>query len=124
MGTLFGRHTLACVWAQQGRFAEAEELLEKVAEGQRVMRSLRGDYHPDRLGALIELSRCCFMQGKLERAIAVCDEAMHGFGVISQRPHPLAVGLREARAGMEEMREGGVERDIVFPSILFRVSDD
>lgn len=124
VGTLFGRHTLACIWAQQGRFAEAEELLTEVAEGQRTMRSLRGDYHPDRLGALIELSRCCFQQGKIGRALSTCDEAIDGFDLISHKPHPLAVGLRKARAGMVEMQDGAEERDIVFPFVLFRISDD
>ena len=89
------------------------------------MREPRVRYHPDRLRTMIELSRCCFMQGKVERAIAVCDEAVFGLEVIGERPHTLAVGMRKARAGMAAMREGGgVEREVVFPFILFRVSED
>ncbi|KAK3293622.1 tetratricopeptide repeat domain-containing protein [Chaetomium fimeti] len=134
IGTLFGRHTLACILAQVGRYAEAEDLLVLVTESQKRMGSHRGNYHPDRLGALIELARCQYMLGKVDAAIAVCDEAIQGFDIISVEPHPLALGLRTARAGMlklESERSNLVlgtfrpeEHDITFPFVLFKVSGD
>jgi tetratricopeptide (TPR) repeat protein len=132
IGTLFGRHTLACILVQDGRYAEAEELLVHVTESQKRMGSHRGDYHPDRLGALIGLARCHFMLGKVEQAIAVCDEAIQGFDTISVAPHPLALGLRTARARMLQLESecenldnfGPEEHDITFPFVLFKPSSD
>ncbi|KAH6952523.1 hypothetical protein BKA56DRAFT_605089 [Ilyonectria sp. MPI-CAGE-AT-0026] len=49
--------------------------------------------HPDWLAALVELSRCCSRQGKVDQANAVCDEAIRGFDLISVAPHPLATSL-------------------------------
>lgn len=66
-----------------------------------------GRPHPDRLGPLIELSRCCFQKGRIERAISACDEAIDGVDFISNKPHRLAVGLRRAQAEMREVPDGG-----------------
>jgi len=130
IGTLFGRHTLACIVAQQGRHQEAEDLLVHVTDRQKRMGSHRGDYHPDRLGALVELARCCFLQGKIARAIDVCDEAIKGFDSISAAPHPIAISLRTARARMKTLADSELNRqedpglnDVTFPLILFRVCD-
>lgn len=134
IGTLFGRHTLACVLAQQNRFAEAEALLVHVTDSQKRMTSHRGDYHPDRLVALIELARCHFMQGKTELAISVCDVAIHGFEIISSSPHPLANSLRLARASMQNLLQHEsqepqslnaphAQHGVSFPFVLFRSAD-
>jgi len=129
IGTLFGRHTLASLVAQQGRHAEAEKLLMHVADGQRLIGG-RGDHHPDRLGALVELTSCCFRQGKVERAIVICDEAIAGFEAISVAPHPLNIALRTAREKMRQLLDSGAAhdgpegKDITFPFIIFRMSHD
>ncbi|KAH7313318.1 tetratricopeptide repeat domain-containing protein [Stachybotrys elegans] len=135
IGTLFGRHTLASILSQRGRYAEAKELLEEVTESQKRMASHRGDYHPDRLGALIELARCSFLLGKTRYAIEVCDEAIYGFDSISVEPHPLAESLRVARARMIQLEQGhsndqgpsstgSDDAGVSFPFILFRPSHD
>lgn len=122
----FGRHSYACTLAQQGRYAEAEELLVQVTECQKYVHARRGDYHPDRLGALIELARCCYIQGKIARSIAICDEVIFGLDKISTMPHPLAQELRVARSHMLELKEGGVDGDrseVKFPFVVFRYRD-
>lgn len=134
IGTLFGRHTLACILVQRGHYAEAEELLVHVTDSQKHMNSHRGDYHPDRLGALIELARCSFLLGKIHRAIDICDEAIHGFDCISVDPHPLATNLRTTRDRMDRLRQSGLSdqyhnnpshrHDVTFPFVLFRASHD
>ncbi|KAI9148372.1 Kinesin light chain 1 [Paramyrothecium foliicola] len=124
IGTLFGQHTLACILSQRGRYAEAEELLIRVTDSQKRMNARRGDFHPDRLGALIELAHCYYSQGKLVPAMEVCDEAIHGFHSISKEEHPLAIGLRSARACMEKVANDGERQDIKFPFVLFRPCDD
>ena len=132
IGTLFGRHTLACIVAQTGRYAEAEALLRKVTDAQKRMGSHRGDYHPDRLGALIELANCCYAQGKIAEAVEICNEAITGFKSItrSEKPHPLTVRLMEVRKGMLHILEGGHgektpgQHHVKFPFILFRAGEE
>ncbi|KAK4208315.1 hypothetical protein QBC37DRAFT_79701 [Rhypophila decipiens] len=130
LGTMLGRQVLAGIWLEQGRHEEAEELLLKVSESQKKIPSPRGDFHPDRLGSLIQLARCCFMLGKIERAIEVCDETIRGFESIDAGKHPLAVRLRTARMRMWDLVEckspvyyeedrRPERHDVVFPCILF-----
>lgn len=132
IGTLFGRHTLACVIAERGRHGEAEKLLWMVTETQKRMGSHRGAYHPDRLGALIELARCSFTQGKVAEAVSICSEAIKGFEqiTVSEKAHPLTLKLREARKQMVHMMEGehhvGLPEthQVKFPFVLFRVGEE
>lgn len=129
LGTMYGRQVLAGIWLEQGRHQEAEQLLLEVTESQKKIPSPRGDFHPDRLGSLIELARCCFMLGKIERAIEICDETIRGFESIEAGRHPLANKLRTARSRMYDLVECRspiyeVDRrperhDIVFPCLLF-----
>ncbi|KAK4242331.1 hypothetical protein C8A03DRAFT_40299 [Achaetomium macrosporum] len=121
IGTLFGRHTLACILAQRGRYAEAEELLVHVTDSQKRMGSHRGDYHPDRLGALIELARCCYMSGKLDRAIAICDEAIRGFDAINSRSRMVQL-TTSGSISLDTFRPE--HHDVSFPFILFRACED
>ena len=102
IGTLFGRCSLASVLIQQHRYHEAEAILVDVTERQKHMSSRRGDYHPDRLGALIELVKCYRLQGKIEDSIQTCDEALEGFANISVQEHPLARELKATRSEMVE----------------------
>ncbi|KAL4779414.1 hypothetical protein BJX76DRAFT_361800 [Aspergillus varians] len=55
IGTLMGKFILGAILTNQSRFAEAESTLLEVTEKQRHLSSYRGDFHPDRLGAMIEL---------------------------------------------------------------------
>ncbi|KAK3318124.1 hypothetical protein B0H66DRAFT_225887 [Apodospora peruviana] len=129
MGTMHGRQVLAGILIEQGRYAEAESILVRVTEGQKRIPSPRGDVHPDRLGSLIELCRCSFLMGKINRAIEICDEAIHGFESIDAQDHPLARDLRTARVEMEMVAKSNspvfdhdhrpVRHNVKFPSILF-----
>ena len=73
------------------------------------------------------------MLGKIDRAIALCDEAIQGFDAISVTPHPLALALRTARSQMVQITADGSlnacpfqpeKHNASFLSILFRVCDD
>ncbi|KAK9442360.1 tetratricopeptide repeat domain-containing protein [Metarhizium brunneum] len=131
IGALFGRQILACILMQQDRLTEAEEMLRQVTEKQKSMESRRGNYHPDRLGALIDLARCCYLQGKIAESIRTCEEALQGFTSISIQEHPLASLLKAAREQM--LRQEGQANDnaqdapqanVIFPAIFFKFPED
>ena len=105
VGTLGGRLILGSVLIQQKRYMDAEEVLVDTTERQKHMHSHRGNYHPDRLGALIELAKCYRLQGKIELSIQTCDEAMDGFEKISTHEHPLAQDLKKARTRLVDHQE-------------------
>jgi hypothetical protein len=69
------------------------------------MASNRGDYHPDRLGAMIELAKCYRLQGRIAESVRIRDEALEGFEAISKKEHPLARNMRMARNRMVEHLE-------------------
>ncbi|KAF2197372.1 hypothetical protein GQ43DRAFT_484192 [Delitschia confertaspora ATCC 74209] len=102
IGTLFGYQNLGSLRIRQGRYQEAEKILVDVTTRQKRMLSHRGDYHPDRLGAMIELAKCLRLQGRIAESVRVCDETLKGFGEISVREHPLARGVKGARKRMVE----------------------
>lgn len=130
IGTLSGRQTLACVLGYCGQHVLTEEILVEVAANQKEIAAHKGDYHPDRLATLVELARCSFLMGKIERAVELCDEAIFGFDCISRVPHPIAVGLRTTRDSLAGRREAQVgdyqaqddveQEEIVFPFITYR----
>lgn len=104
-GTLFGRSILGGILLQQGRYAEAETTLVQVTESQKSPRSevRRGDFHPDRIGCLIHLSRVLYHQMKIDESIKVCDETITGLDIISEAPHPLRHGMVRAREQMTQL---------------------
>jgi tetratricopeptide (TPR) repeat protein len=104
-GTLLGRTHLGHVLVQQGRYIDAEEVLRDTAERQKHMKARRGDYHPDRVGALIELAKCYRLQGKIDLSMETCDEAIDGFESWDLADHPLAVELRKARRKLEHHQQ-------------------
>ncbi|KAJ5715297.1 uncharacterized protein N7483_012478 [Penicillium malachiteum] len=55
IGTLMGKTVLATILIHQSRFSEAEDILHTGIERQRGLSVYRGDFHPDRIGAMIEL---------------------------------------------------------------------
>jgi hypothetical protein len=109
IGTLMGRATLGAILVRQARFAEAEITLVDVIERQRHLSAFRGDFHPDRLGAMIELVGCYRLQRRIDDGIQLCDEVIEGFGKISVREHPLERKTKEQRRVLVEMRDGGKE---------------
>ncbi|KAJ3545083.1 hypothetical protein NM208_g2692 [Fusarium decemcellulare] len=131
IGTLFGRQTHAAILLERREYAAAEEILLQVAESQKHMASHRGDYHPDRLGALIELARCSFALSKIDRAAAICDEAIYGLDSISMEEHPLAISLRVSRSRMLELTQSSLidhrpeqHSHAIFPFIFFQPRND
>ncbi|KAF4448457.1 tetratricopeptide repeat domain-containing [Fusarium albosuccineum] len=131
IGTLFGRQTHAAILLERREYAAAERILLQVAESQKHMASHRGDYHPDRLGALIELARCSFALGKIDRAVAICDEAIYGLDSISMEEHPLAISLRVSRSRMLELNQSSLidhrpeqHSHAIFPFIFFQPRND
>lgn len=105
IGTLWGYHTLGSVRIRQRRYREAEDILVNVVRRQRKMQSHRGEYHPDRLGAMIELAKCYRLQNKISESIRMCDETLKGFEEISTREHPLARDMKRARQRMIEHQQ-------------------
>ena len=121
IGTLLGCHTLGSIRIRQQRYAEAEEILQDVSERHKFMLSHRGDFHPDRLGIMIELAKCYRLQNKVGESIRVCDETLEGFASISKIEHPLARDMKKARMRMiqhqERVRRGEPgDPDIAAPS--------
>lgn len=102
IGTLFGYHTLGSIRIAQRQYADAEKILVDVTDRQRRMASHRGDYHPDRLGSMIELAKCYRLQGKIAESIRMCDETLEGFEYIKGGDHPLARDMRRAKKRMME----------------------
>ncbi|KAL4797414.1 hypothetical protein BDV19DRAFT_387222 [Aspergillus venezuelensis] len=104
IGTLMGRPVLGIILINQSNFAEAESTLLDVIEKKRHISSSRVDNHPDRLGAIMELGRCYMLQGKLEKSIQCCDEAISGLQKISSKQHPLERKMRERKAKLLGMK--------------------
>ncbi|KAI0538600.1 tetratricopeptide repeat domain-containing protein [Xylaria digitata] len=131
IGVLFGQQILATIWIQQGHYNKAERSLLEVAEGQKRMTSRRENYHPDRIGTLIELARCYQLQGKLAESIKVCDEAIQGLREITTNLHPFTEMLTRARTQMAELKEtqdreqetglGVIDTIVKFPEHLFKL---
>ncbi|PKY00777.1 hypothetical protein P168DRAFT_275238 [Aspergillus campestris IBT 28561] len=89
IGTLMGRTWLGAVLAHQSRFEESEATLLRVIEMLRNISSYRGENHPDRLSAMIQLSLCYRLQGRYDDAIQLCDRIIDGLQTISVTQHPL-----------------------------------
>ncbi|KAL4734292.1 hypothetical protein BDV11DRAFT_209523 [Aspergillus similis] len=105
IGTLMGKVLLGKILTNQSRFAEAEPIFLDVIERQRHIFSYRGDFRPDRLGAMIELAECYMLQGRFDKSIQYCDEAIEGLQKISVTQHPLEKKLRAQKKEMTAMRE-------------------
>jgi tetratricopeptide (TPR) repeat protein len=112
IGTLLGYHTLGSIRIRQQRYAEAEEILVNVVDKHRHVLQSPGDFHPDRIGVMIELAKCYRLQHKIEDSISMCDESLEGFATRKNREHPLARSLKDTRRRMvlhmERLVQGGV----------------
>lgn len=84
IGVLWGKSTLAITLIHQGRLQKAQEILQLVNQTQKHMAARRGDYHPDRIATLIELSRCYHLQGNTRQSLGACEEALKALGAISR----------------------------------------
>jgi tetratricopeptide (TPR) repeat protein len=103
-GYLWGRYILGQILVRQKRWEEAEQLLSDVTQRQCGLLQGRGKYHPDRLGALVELAVVYDALGKVKECDEVADEALEGFARISTSEHPVARKLREDRIKWNERR--------------------
>lgn len=102
IGTLFGYLTLGSVRICQQRYREAEQVLVELIKRQKEMQSHPEEYHPDRLGAMIELAKCYRLQNRIDESIRMCDETLVGFEKIGARDYPLARHMHRARIRMLE----------------------
>ncbi|KAF2757313.1 hypothetical protein EJ05DRAFT_528924 [Pseudovirgaria hyperparasitica] len=106
IGTLFGRQFLGMLMIRQHRYVEAEAILLDVSMRQKKTPSLRiRSYHPDRLGTLIELSKCYFYQQKFMDSVLACDDALVGFEDISVKEHVLAKETKDMRHRCIELQK-------------------
>ncbi|KAI2833277.1 hypothetical protein CBS133816_642 [Aspergillus niger] len=105
IGTLMGKVILGTILINQSKFAEADSTLLDAMERLRHLASYRGDFHPDRLGAMIELARSYKLQGRFDESIRYCDEAIEGLKQISVTQHPLERKLRAQKEETIAMRE-------------------
>ncbi|KAM5494295.1 hypothetical protein MaudMau93_000311 [Microsporum audouinii] len=106
IGTLMGRTVLGVIQTRQSRFSEAEATFLEVIEKLRHVSSYRGDFHPDRLGAMIELATCYKLQGKVDQGIKLCDETIEGLNKISLKEHPLERKTKKMKSDLIEMKNG------------------
>ncbi|KAM5459934.1 hypothetical protein McanCB49686_000970 [Microsporum canis] len=106
IGTLMGRTVLGVILTRESRFSEAEATLLEVIENLRHLSTYRGDFHPDRLGAMIELATCYKLQGKFDQSIRLCDETIEGLSRISLKEHPLEKKMKRLKIELIEMKNG------------------
>lgn len=104
IGTLMGRTVLGSILIGDQRFSEAETTLVNVIEKQRHLSSHRGDFHPDRIGAMIQLASCYRLQGRLDESIQLCDEVIEGLRKISLTQHPLERKMKAEKREILEMK--------------------
>ena len=106
IASLWARYHLGKIWVRQKRWEEAERHLVDVTERQRNLLQGRGQYHPDRLGGLVELATVYHALGRVQECNRVVDEALAGLERISTVEHPVAKKLKEDRKRwMEENNE-------------------
>lgn len=89
----------------QSKFSEAGSTLLDAMERLRHLASYRGDFHPDRLGAMIVLARSYKLQGRFDASIRNCDEAIEGLKQISVTQYSLERKLRAQKEETIAMRE-------------------
>ncbi|KAG9194307.1 hypothetical protein G6011_04342 [Alternaria panax] len=106
---LWGRYHLGRIWVIQERWAEAETHLLDVTERQRYTLQGRGEFHPDRVGGLIELATAYNALGKFEECERVVEEALVALAKITTTEHPTAKKLKEDRDIWRQRREGSIE---------------
>ena len=104
MGVFFGKlHLGHNLMRQKGRnrVPEAIELLSEVASGFRHVASANQGEYPDRVSALHQLSICYKMQGKLDKALEACEEAIRGLTAIGGQNHPY---MKQLEGVSEDLR--------------------
>ncbi|KAI1510557.1 Tetratricopeptide repeat domain-containing protein [Pyrenophora tritici-repentis] len=107
---LWGRYHLGRIWVLQERWTEAVTYLLDVTERQRYTLQGRGEFHPDRIGGLIELATAYNALGKVEECERVTEEALAALAKISTTEHPEAKKLRENRNIWRQRRVESMER--------------
>lgn len=122
IGTLFGKLHLGDNLLRQRRVPEAIELLMEVADGHRHMASANKGEHPDRVSALHHLSNCYKVQGKMDEAVRVCEEAIRGLTAIGGQAHPYMKQLTGILEGLLELRTKSLVRPVSEP-VLERVPE-
>lgn len=111
IGTLMGRTVLGIILINPRRLKEAEIVLSIVIEKQRNLSQHGGEFHPDRLGAMIELARCYRLQKKFDESIRLCDETIEGLRTISLKQHPLERKMQVQKVELLELKREAEERN-------------
>ena len=107
IGTLFGEARLGQVLLCQGRYREAEELLQKVPRHYEGMATASDGAHPDRLIAMLFAVHCYRLQHKFEAAIDVCDKCISRLESINDHDHPFLAQFRVARNAIRNPEDRG-----------------
>jgi hypothetical protein len=95
---LWARYHIGKIWVKQKRWEEAELHLIDCTERQNKLLQGRGQWHPDRLGALIELATLYYARGNMEECNRIVDEALMGFEKVTRTyEHPIAKKLKADR---------------------------
>ncbi|KAK2861092.1 hypothetical protein FQN49_004556 [Arthroderma sp. PD_2] len=110
LGTLAARTWLGHLYWRQGRYLEAQAILEDVMKKQRYELSRRADgEHIDRVQAMWFLVHCYEDQGKIDDALNMCQDVtqlVHNFGGEGLgRKHKLCQNLKEKREELLTLKE-------------------
>lgn len=109
---LWARYHIGKIWVKQKRWEEAELHLIDCTERQRNLLQGRGQWHPDRLGALIELATVHHARGNMEECNRVVDEALVGFEKVTKNyEHPIAKKLKADRQRWNDERSNSGRTD-------------
>jgi len=111
---LWGRYHLGRIWVLQERWEEAEVYLLDVTERQRHLLQGRGQYHPDRIGGLVELATVYNALAKFDDCDRVVEEALTALEKISTTEHPVAKKLKENSAEWKKRRNKATENAAFF----------
>jgi hypothetical protein len=113
---LWARYHIGKIWVKQKRWEEAELHLIDCTERQCKLLQGRGQWHPDRLGALIELAAVHHARGNMEECNRVVDEALLGFEKVTKTyEHPIAKKLKADRQRWNDERSDTARMDSPAP---------
>ena len=106
-GTLFGEARLGQVLLRQGRYSEAEGILQKIPMHYKAMSRASDGAHPDRLIAMLLMVHCYRLQQKYEAAVDTCDECISRLESINDLDHPFMTELKQTRNALRDHYDRG-----------------
>ena len=103
-GTLYGKMHLGDVLIKRQRLADAERLLQEVADGHSNRIVANKGEHPDRVKVFELLSTCFQLQGRLDEAIDACEYAIGRLDTLGGHAHPYMKVLKDKYTILQELR--------------------